>query len=75
MVPEHVADRREEIIRNLRIVINKARNGESLSDGFGMPIKEMHDFSRDLDFLTVLASKWEKHCRDNNLNPRTGKSL
>ncbi len=69
MVPEHVVDRRAEITKNLRILIDKAKKGETLRDEFGMPIKEAHDLSRDLDFLTVLASKWEKYCRDNNLNP------
>lgn len=71
----HARDRSDRITENLRAVVAKAQAGERLTDGYGMPITELHNLSADLDTLTLFAERWEAHCRANTLNPRTGNDL
>lgn len=73
--PEHAKARRDEIIKNLKTVINLVKLEQPLTDGYGMQIKELHDISRDLDDFVLFTTHWENHCRENNLNPRTGKAM
>jgi hypothetical protein len=73
--PEHARARRDEITKNLREVIRKAKAGESLTDGYGMQVKELHDISRDLDDFVLFSGLWEDHARSAGLNPRTGEPL
>lgn len=69
----HIPERIEKFKENLRAVIQIVREGKSLTDAYGMQIKELHDMSADLDLLQLMASHWEVYCRDNGLHPYTGK--